>query len=528
MTRRDCVLSLLSAAALLPGCGGSERRADLVFTSPSEPGVLDPALVSDQASGRVVTSLFEGLMRWNEAGQAVPGLAEGPPQISADKLVYTFRLRPGLQWSNGDPVTVHDLIASWRRVLDPATGADYQNLLYYIKGAAAFGEGKGRFEDVALAAPDDRTLVITLESPTPFFTDLCAFMTLCPVHLKSLAEHGRDAFKPGKLVCNGAYTLAEWRINYRLRLEKNPRYWDAANVRLPLVELRTIVSATTALNHFLTKSADLALDKDGVPVTLVDKLKTEPWFHLGPFLGTNFIRFNCTRAPFTDARVRLAFALCIDRDLLVTKITRMGEPAAYSLTPPGTGANFQPERPAKMHDIDRARQLLAEAGFPGGKNFPLVRYLYPSRDLDNSLAVELQSMWESVLGIQVLPVKQEWKVYLASQKKLDYDLCRSSWVGDYNDPNTFLEQFTSGSGNNRTGWASPAYDALIAAAAREPDDPRRLQQLAHAEALVCWQETPVTPVYHYTGIQFYRPDEIGGVQANLIDEHPFRCMFRKK
>lgn len=528
MTRRRWLQSLPPAAALgLGACGRMEERADLVFISPAEPSSLDPAQASDQASGRVITSLFEGLTRWTAEGKAVPGAAEGMPEVSADGLRYTFRLRPEGRWSNGDPVTAADFIGSWERLLHPATAADYVSLLHVIRQARRYTDGElADFSEVGLRAPDPLTLEVTLEHPAPYFPDLCALFTLCPVHLETVRRHGSDWTRPENLVGNGPYRLEEWRLNYRLRLRRSPSYWDASAVALETVELRTITHAVSALNYFLTGEADLTMDKDGVPTTLVDELRRREFFHSGPMLASCFMRYNCAdRArPFADPRVRQAFGLCLDREAIVTRVTRMGEPPAYSLTPPGCGG-YQPPVPPAMTDIPRARRLLADAGYPGGRGFPLVTYLYPNRDIDVSLAVEVQAMWEDALGVKVLPQKQEWKVYLDSMRKVNYDICRSPWVGDYNDPNTFLELFTSDNANNRTGWRSARYDALIRAAAHEADPQRRLEIFREAEILLIQEEAVVSPVYHYVGVQFFWPKRLGGVQPNLVDEHPFREMF---
>lgn len=536
MTRRHWLGAAPPAVAVvLAGCGRVEERADLVFINPNEPSTLDPALASDQASGRVITSLFEGLMRWNQKGESIPGVAEDVPEISADTLHYTFRLRADARWSTGEAVTARDFIASWERVLNPRTAADYVTLLHLIKNGKAYSEGTlTDFAQVGLAAPDDRTLEVTLEHPAPYFTDLCAFTTYCPVHVRSLKEAGDQAWEPDRLVGNGAYRLVEWRLNYRLLLEKNPTYWDRAAVGLHRVELRTVVNPISALNYFVTGTADLAMDKNGVPATLVDSLVQQPYFHSGPMLASGFMRYNCAVAdsPFADPRVRRAFGLCLDRQRLVDRVTRMGEPAAYSLVPPGCGARagagdndgYQPPRPDPLFDIAEARRLLAEAGYAGGKGFPLVRYLFPILETDMAMAIEIQAMWENALGVKILPQKQEWKVYLDSMGKTNYDICRSSWVGDYNDPNTFLDLFLSDSGNNRTGWKSPAYDALIAAASKETDRAARFAIFQQAETLLIQTDAVISPVWHYVGVQFYRPEKLAGVESNLVDEHPFRCM----
>ncbi len=528
MTRRRWLQTVPPAAALaLGGCGREETRADLVFISPSEPETLDPAKATDQASGRVISSLFEGLMRWNEAGVAIPGAAAALPDISPDGRVHTFRLRSDARWSNGDAVTAQDFLESWQRLLAPETAADYATILHLVKNAKAFNTGAlTDFAQVGLRVPAPDVFEVTLENPAPYFLDLCALFTLCPVHAGALEAAGTRYWQPGSLVGNGAYALREWRLNYRIVLERRDHYWDRANVACRTVELRTINNAVTALNHFVTGGADLAVDKDGVPTTLVDHLRKQTWFHSGPMLATAFLRFNCQNAssPFADPRVRRAFGLSIDRQRLVDRVTKMGEPPAFSISPPGCGGGYAPPPQPALTDIDEARRLMAAAGYPQGKGFPLVNYLYPSRDADIALAIEMQAMWEAALGVRIQPQKQEWKVYLDSMKKVNYDICRSSWVGDYNDPNTFLDIFLADSGNNRTGWKSADYDALIVAAAEEPDRGKRFALFQQAERLLIQEAAVISPVYHFVGVQFYRPEQWTGVQANLVDEHPFRCV----
>ncbi len=509
----------------LSACSRKAERADLVFINSAEPETLDPAMITDQVSMRLGESLFEGLCRLNAEGQAEPGAAERW-EVSEDKLHYTFHLRANALWSNGEPVTAHDFVKSWERVLNPATGSDYATQLYPLNKARDYNEGKLKdFTQVGVRAIDDRTLETTLENPVPYWIDLCAFQTLAPVHLPTVEKHGGNWIQPANLVGNGPFLLERWRIDDHIRLKKNPRYWDAANVKLNTVDVLPISNANTALNYFYTGQADLLMDKGMVPVSLVNELKKQPWFHTGPFLGTWFIRINSTKPPFTDARVRRAFALAVDRKRIVEKITRLGEQTASSFTPPGAGKNYQPPAGLSL-DVKQARELLAQSGFPGGKGFPRVEYLYLPLDVERNIAIELQSMWRENLGIDVNLTKQEQKMWLVSMRELSYDLCRSSWVGDYNDPNTFLECFTRGNGNNRTGWASARYDELIAAAAREADVGKRHSFFSDAEKILISGESPIIPVYHYVGVQFRR-DGLKGVQANLIDDHPFRAMSWK-
>lgn len=516
--RLSVLLSLMLSA-----CAPEKPRADLAFIQSAEPETIDPALASDQVSMRIANSLFEGLCRVTKEGKAEPGMAE-KWDISTDLKTYTFHLRPGITWTTGAAIVAQDFADSWKRVLTPETGADYANLLFIIRGARAFYESdKPDFSTVGIQALDAKTLRVELENPTPYFIDLCSFTTLAPVPKVTIAQHDSAWIKPRNIVCNGAYLLEEWKLDDHIRLKKNPKYWDAAHVSMTTVEIKPVQDANTALSYFHTGQCDLMMDKGMVPPSLTQKLKQQAWFHTGPFLGTWFTRINVTRPPFNDARVRQAFALALDKKRIVEKITQLGEPVAHSLTPPGTGNDYQP--PAGLrYDITKARQLLAEAGFPGGKGFPRVEYLYIPLPIERSIAIELQAMWQQALGVTVNLTKQEQKVWLKSMRELDYHLCRSSWVGDYNDPSTFLDLFTQGNGQNRTGYASEAYDQLIQAAASEADISKRNKFFRQAEDQLISQDSAVIPVYFYVGVQFYHAERLKGVQGNLIDDHPFRCM----
>ena len=515
-----------AASLLLSACSPSTPRADLVFVQSAEPETIDPALVTDQVSMRISEALFEGLCRLNQKGEPEPGVAERW-DVSADRKHYTFHLRSDAFWSNGQPVVAGDFVKSWHRALDPAFGADYASQLYLVKGAKAYNEGTVKDPaQIAVRAVNDHTLEVELENPTPYFIDMCAFLTLAPVHLPTVEQHGTAWIKPGNVVTNGAYLLEAWKLDDHIRLKKNPRYWDAANVKMATIEVNPIQDANTALTYFVTGSADLMMDKGMVPPSLPGKLKQQPWFHTGPFLGTWFIRFNVTKAPFDDPRVRRAFAMAVDKKRITEKITQLGEPVAASLTPPGAGQNYQPP-PGLEFDVAKARALLAEAGYPGGKGFPRAEYLYIPLPVERNIAVELQAMWKENLGVEIGLTKQEQKIWLASMRSLNYAMCRSSWVGDYNDPNTFIEMFTTGNGNNRTGWASPEYDKLIVAAAAEPDVQKRNAIFQQAERLLISDACAILPVYFYVGVQFYHPNKLAGVQGNMTDMHPFRCMYWK-
>lgn len=508
----------------LISCRPGEHRADLVFINGAEPETLDPALITGQPEGRAVSALFEGLCAFDSAARPVPGVAE-EWKVSPDGKTYTFRIRADALWSDGRPLTAHDFVQSWRRVLEPETAAAYSYQLYPVKNAQPFAEGRlTDFSQVGVRAPDDRTLEVELESPTPYFLELTAFPTLYPVPLHVVAQAGDDWIKPGRIVGNGAFVLEDWRINDRIRLRKNPHYWNRDRVELTTVDVLPIADANAAFNFYASGQADLVMDKGLAPPALLEDLKIRPDFHSAPFLGVYFLRFNCAKGPFQDPRVRRAFSLAVDKKRIVEKITRAGEPPASGFVPPGIkGYGIAEGLP---HDPMEAARLLAEAGYPDGKGFPLVRYLYSKSEMNEAIAIELQNMWRETLGVTVDLARQEWKVYLNSLELLDYDIARSSWVGDYPDPNTFLDLFVTGGGNNRTGWSNPSYDALLLEASREVDPPRRFATLLRAEQLLVGEGLPVCPLYFYVGIQLYDPLKLQGVEPNVLDEHPLRLIRR--
>jgi len=519
--------SILAAFVLIfsAACQRPPDRADLVFLNGAEPETLDPSIITGQPEGRLAAALFEGLTNFDEHGQVIPGVAE-KWDLSPDARTYTFHLRKDARWSNGQPVTAGDFRDSWHRTLAPETGSEYSYQLYYIHNGRPFNEGKLRdFSQVGIAVPDDSTLQVTLDNPTPFFLQLCATSPLYPMYLPAIRKWGDDWIKPGHLVGNGPYLLDAWRINDRVRLVKNPWYWDKAHVAMNTIDALPIDRANVALNYFTSGGADLLMDKGLTQPALMPELKKRPFFHSAPFLGTYFVRFNVTRPALKDPRVRRALSLVIDKQLIVDKITRAGELPAGSFVPPGA-AGYQPP-PGLAYNPAEARRLLAEAGYPGGKGMPLLTYLYSVGELNEAIAVEVQSMCKQELGINIALERQEWKVYLNSMDSLDFDLCRSSWVGDYNDPNTFLDMFVTGGGNNRTGFANPAYDKLIADAASEVDQKKRFDIFRDAERMLVSEQTPICPIFFYVGIQFYNGDKLGGIAANLLDDHPLQRMYWK-
>ncbi|MDB6018686.1 MAG: oppA [Pedosphaera sp.] len=529
--RRGFFLLLFSACLLGAGCVRHEPPADLVILNGVEPESLDPAIITGQADMRVVISLFEGLMRLDpKKAEPIPAMAERW-EVSSDGRIYTFHLRSNLVWSTGEPITADDVVYSWIRALNPDTASDYAGQLFYLKNAEDYNSGK--LKDPALVgvhALDARTVRVELNNPTAFFLDLCAFPTLAVVPRKTIEQYGDQWIKARPLPVSGAYELVDWRLSDKIRVRKNPRYWDAANTKSTVIDFLPIGSATTALNLYETGGADIAWDKELVPVDLLDVLLKRPDFHSFPVLGTYFVRMNVTRKPFDDPRVREALNLAVDKARLTRKITKAGEPPADHFVPSGIAKYHSPKGAA--YNPEKARQLLAAAGYPGGRGFPHFQYMFNASaggaaNTHAKVAVELQQMWHDTLGIEMELHQVEWSVYLAAQSKLDYDMCRASWIGDYNDADTFLNMFTSNNGNNRTGWKSDRYDELIRQADMTTDPAQREKTFQEAEALLI-REGPILPIFFYVGLNYYNDAKIKGIYNNILDMHPVNYIWKEK
>ncbi len=478
---------------------------------------------------RIVSALFEGLTRLDpQTAHPLPGMAANW-DISPDGRIYTFHLRTNLVWSTGEPITSADVVYSWIRALDPATASEYAGQLFYLKNAEDFNSGKIKDPaQVGVHALDPLTVRVELTNPTAFFLDLCAFQTLMVVPRQTIEKYGDNWLMAKPLPSSGSYEMMFWRINDKIRVRKNPRYWDAANTRTELVDFLPLGSPITALNLYETGGVDLVWDKDLVPNELLDVLMQRPDFHSYTILGTYFIRCNTTKKPFNDARVRQALGYAINRERITKKITRAGELPATHFTPPNIGHYHAPV--GLGYDPDKARKLLAEAGYPGGKGFPRFTYMFNASAgggglIHAKVGVELQQMFHDELGIEMELRQVEWKVYLANENKLDYDTTRASWIGDYNDPDTFLNMFVTDGGNNRTGWGNPHYDDLIRSSDQENDPAKREKMLQEAETILI-HEGPVVPLFWYVGFNYYDPKKVHGIYRNILDNHPLNAIWK--
>jgi len=539
---------LVALLLLAPGCSRAPR-ADLVIYNGPEAETIDPHVLTGQPDGRIAGALFEGLTRFDpHTGRGVPGLAHSW-EISSDGLRYTFHLRTNAAFSTGKPIRADDFVWSWRRAADPVTAADYSGFFFYVKGGQAIATGAtNRLEELGIRAVDPWTVEVTLVNPTPFFPDLCAMRIMAVIPRATVEQFGDQWVRADPLPCSGPYQLESWRPNDRVRLKANPHYWDASSVGCARVDLLSGDSPTAALNLYLTGDVDFLIDKVVIPSELGDVLVRRPDFHSYAYLGTYFFRFNVTRKPFDDARVRRAIGLVVDRRRIVERITRMGEQPASALTPPGAGGYTPPEglghralRATNAADyaaamraaVLEAQRLLAEAGYPEGKGFPPFSYMFNAgggggaRQHEN-IGVEMQSGLREHLGLHMELRPVEWKTYLSELSQLNFDLARGSWIGDYQDPTTFLDCFLSASGNNRTGWRSTRYDTLLSDAAAEPESQKRMELLREAEAILTKEEAPIVAIYTYVGLFAYDPDRWEGIYKNLTGEHPIWAIRRRE
>lgn len=373
------------------------------------------------------------------------------------------------------------------------------------------------FREVGIEVIDDRTVRYTLENPTPYFLNLLGFYPLFPVRQECVERFGSPQWTdPDKLVCNGPFVPEFRRIRDRTRLKKNPEYWNRDEVRLSTVDVLAVESVNTALNLYLTGKSDWNYDVPPAALkTMLREKPPRPDLDPSPYLNTYFYMINTTRPPLNDVRVRRALSLALDRDEITQKLLGCGERSAYSLTPPGL-AGYAPPLCAPQN-VDEARRLLAEAGFPNGKGFPTFTILYNTHEMHQSIAELIRKQWQRNLGITVRGRNEEFATYLNSQRVLDYDISRRGWNGDYADPNTFLDMYTTGNEMNNTGFGMPAYDALIAAAAKEVDPQVRMKHFTAAERILM-DELPIIPIYFYVSKNLVKP-HVRGFYNNVLDQH---------
>ncbi|MCL5271018.1 MAG: peptide ABC transporter substrate-binding protein [bacterium] len=507
----------LAAGALLAltaaGCQGdlrAKRRAagEAAINIGATPRSLDPSLATDVASARAVNCLMRGLTTLDDQGNPRPELAESWT-VSSDGRVWEFKLRPAC-WSNGEPITANDYVHAWtRRMLNPAFGAEYAYMLFYVAGARAFFENQALGPaSVGVEAPAPDRLRVRLAAPTPYFLQLTAHQSYYPVCARVDQANQGWAQRPETYVASGPFTIEHYTPGDELAVVRNPRYWDAAHVALRRLTLRMIERESTARIAFDNGEID---GTDTVPRADLAQLRGRPELRFSPQFATYYVAINCQRPVLREVRVRRALALAIDRRAIVANVTRAGETPAFGMVPPALWSK-PPDATFKDGAYDAARRLLAEAGYPGGRGLPELRYIFNTNEGHRQIAQVLQETWQRELGVRISAEEQEFKVTIDNRREGNFDLARAGWVGDFKDPLTFLEIFDSKSENNDSHWADPKYDALLAACRAEADPARRERLLLEAGSYLM-QQMPAIPIYYNTSPYLATP-EIEGYVIN--------------
>jgi oligopeptide transport system substrate-binding protein len=530
MTRLK-IAALLAAALLLPACSRREtpaqrgiRNMELRIGAGAAIADLDPQLATGVTDFNILLALFDGLTDLDPATLAPrPALAQGW-EISPDKFTWTFHLCRDARWSDGRPLTAADCLASWRRLLSPGLASDYASLLYCISGAEDFHRGRRTdFTTVGVWAPDDHTLAIRLNHPTPHLATLLALPPLSPVPLHAIEKsgpvdrRGNPWTRPANFVGSGPFRLVRWRPGQEIVVERDPAHRDAAAVSLRRVVF--VMAENLETEERMYRAGQLHV------VSALSTARVAGWRSSGsaalrtsPFFGTDFLRVNTLHPPLDDSRIRRALAISVDRQRLADRVLLGTKSAAPRLVPPGFPG--YPVAAGDAFDLAEARRLLVEAGHPDGNGIRPLRLLYNSSDQHRLVCEALQQMWRDELGLRVELASQEDMTFRQSRRQGEFDLIRSSWTADYIDPSTFLDLFASTASNNHTGWQNPGYDSILLSAHSAPLAEERADLLFQAEDLLL-REAPIIPLYHYTN--FYLVDTaVEGWTCNPIDRRPLK------
>ncbi|MGF7046139.1 oligopeptide transport system substrate-binding protein [Paenibacillus sp. DS2015] len=520
---------ILIVGTVLSACGADNKKNEsatgtvegkdqvLRINMSAEPPTFDPGQAQDSQTNTVLKLMYEGLTR-SVDGKEVAGVAE-TWDVSADGLKYVFHLRKDAVWNNGDPVTAKDFVFAWERVLSPTTtpAAPYAYQLFYIKNAENYNtpklaDGKENpdyvsdFSQVGVKATDDLTLEVTLENPTPYFLGLTSLYTFYPVH-SSVTGNAAWATDPKSMVTNGAFDLATWTKGQKLEFTKNEKYWSKDTIKLSKITSSLTNSGATELASYKSGQLDYSGEPNGsIPSDQLPAIKKElpNEFNVKGIASTYFYQFNVTAKPFDNVKIRKAFAMSIDRQVLVDKVTLGGQIPAFGFVPPGIQGLKDEFRTENKDDyfaenVEEAKKLLAEGmAEEGYTTLPEVTLIYNSDENHKKVALAIGDMWKNNLGVTVKTENQEWGVFIQNRHNLNYQVARAGWTTDYNDPMSFIDLWKTGGGNNDTGFSNADYDALINDAYKSLDNAQRMEDFKKAEKILIEDEQTIMPLYYYT------------------------------
>ncbi|WP_420069130.1 peptide ABC transporter substrate-binding protein [Rarispira pelagica] len=503
-------------------CGQSQGKGgEFILNNGAEPESLDPHLISGVPEHRIYMALFEGLVAYDpKTATAVPGLAESW-EFSDDNTVITFKLRQ-TTWSDGVPITAETVKKSWERMLSPELAAPYAWFpAMFLKGAAEYNAGDAGPDALGVEVVDKYTLKVELVGPLPYALDAFAHYSFAVVPLHAIEKYGKEWTSPDNFVGNGPFVLETWEPQNKITVVPNPKYWDKDAVKLSRVVYLPIEDNNTSYNMYLNGEIDW---QTTVPTDRIKEAKLRDDYIKNPQLATYYYIFNNTKKPFDDPRVRKALSMAVNRQELVERVTQAGQITAYGIVPPMTGYKGVK---GLGEDVEKAKALLAEAGYPNGEGFPEVEILYNTSEGHQKIAEFIQQQWKVNLGINVKLTNQEWKTYLTTRREGQFYIARAGWVGDYQDPNTFLDMFVTGGDMNDAFYSNPQYDELIHKAARMAPGPDRFATLMQAEELLITQDHAIMPLYFYVTINMIDTNKWGGWYPNVMDIHPLKNIYKK-
>ena len=540
-------LSLVIGTSILAGCSGADELAEvkqeIVYNLGVDPLTLDPQLNTASEAGNIILNTFDGLTRMDKDSKAEGAVAKDW-EVSEDGLKYTFNLRDDAKWSDGEGVTANDFKYAWLRALNPKTAADYAYQLYYIKGGEEYNTSKGTEEELAALADkvainvvNDYTLEVELNAPTSYFTQLTAFATYMPVR-KDIVEANKDSWatKPETYVSNGPFKMTEYRIKDAIVLEKNENYWDNANVKLEKIDIRMVIEDTSSYAEFKSGTFDMI---NAVPPAEIENALNEKHAVVFKEFGTYFLALNVGNntddlnpkavEALQNKKFRQALSVAVDRTALVENVTKGHQIPAVGFTAPGVptpdGKDFAESKKyiAPNGNIEEAKKLLAEAGYPNGEGLPTFNFLINSEGAHAAVAQYLQSVWKD-LGVNTEIASQEFKVFLETRQQGKYMIGRHGWGGDYLDPITFLDMWVTNGGNNEMKYSNAEYDALIKEAKTTTDEAEKYEALRKAEDILM-EDMPLIPLYYYTKVRAIKED-LKDVQVSPTGKVDFKNAYR--